>query len=1108
MKNFYRKFYPLLFIIAVIIFRPAYNGFAQNNFRFDHLTIDDGLSHAVILDIFQDKNGFLWFGTQDGLNKYDGYKFYVYKNDPHDSTSIKDNWIQVIEEDSSGNLWIGTSRNGVFIFDPDAEVFTNLKNEPKNPNSLLSNRIWSIFIEDTATVWIGTSKGLDKYDITKKEFTHYVNVENDSLTISKGGVNEICKDLKGNLWIGVWHGGLNKFDKITKEFTRYYISTGNSSDIRKNKVKSVKNLSDNYLLVGTNQGLLKFNKEKEIFEPFTDSSMQVLNTVSVQSILLEDNGKVWVGTHHNGLFYINLLENTLTQMLYSPTNPDGISDNWIHSIVKDRTGNIWIGSGKGINKFSPFKQNFINIKHNPYNPSGSLAEGEVLSVIEDTNNVLWIGTWNGGLDKYDRKTGTFTHYIHNPDDEKSLPNNIVWTIFIDSNKDLWVGTYDGLAKFDREKESFEVFKHDYNDPSTISYNNISCIYEDSRNNLWIGTWGGGLNLLNRDSLKFKRFLHSPEHPNTISENVISVIYEDSRKNLWIGTNSGGLNLYNYNKNDFTHFLHDEKNKFSLSNNAIKSILEDKFGNLWIGTIGGGLNKFVYDNNNFYSFTETEGLANNSVQKIIDDNYNHLWISTNKGLSRLELNTLEFNNYYESDGLVTSQLSSAGQRLKDGSIVIGGLDGLTFFDPEKITINKLIPLVAITSIRKFNEEVKFKEEIKKFGKVKLNYNENTFAIEFAALDYSNPQKNQYAYRLEGFNDSWIYNGNKRVAYYTNIDPGIYTFHVKASNNDGVWNEAGASVVIEIVPPFWLTLWFRALVILLVTGLIFWVFRIRIKSVERQNIKLEKLVKRRTLELENEINARKKTEAALRKSEKELRISNKNKDKFFSIIAHDLKSPFSSLLGYSEWLQNELKNLSKEEIQNAFENMNRSIRKVYELIQNLLEWARIQNGKIEFNPSSFDIKKLIDNTIGFIEFKAMNKDIKIENRVRENLFVYADQNMLTSVLQNLLTNALKFNYPGGKVTISARISNGFVEVSIHDTGVGISQENLDKLFRIDVHHTTVGTSEERGTGLGLILCKELIERNHGKIWCESKKGEGSTFTFTVPLTSAIYKIKKNN
>ncbi len=1108
MKSLFGKIQLLLFATAIYLFSFGNAGFAQNNFRFDHLTIDDGLSHAVIHDIFQDKNGFLWFGTQDGLNKYDGYKFYVYKNDPHDSTSLKDNWIQVIEEDSAGNLWIGTSRSGVFIFDPYTEVFVNLKNEPKNPNSLLSNRIWSIFIEDSNNVWIGTSGGLDLYNTKTKQFTHYVHVENDSLTISKGGVNEICKDLKGDLWIGVWNGGLNKFDKITKEFTRYYPALGNPSELRKNKVKIVKNLSDNYLLVGTNKGLLKFNKEKEIFESFTDSTMQILNTISVQSVLIDNNGKVWVGTHHNGLFHINLFDNTLTQILYNPTNPDGISDNWIHAILKDRTGIVWFGSGKGINKYSPFKQNFINIKHNPYNPDGSISEGEILSVCEDTNGVLWIGTWNGGLNRYDRKSNTFKHYINIPGVEGTLPNNIVWDIFIDSNNDLWVGTYDGLAKFNRKKENFEIFKHDYNDPTTLSYNNISCIYEDSRKNLWIGTWGGGVNLFDRDSLKFKRFLHSNNDSTTISENIISVIYEDSRKNLWIGTNSKGLNLYDYEKRKFTHFYHNEKNKFSLSNNAVKSILEDKFGNLWIGTIGGGLNKYVYDNNKFYAFTEDEGLVNNTVQKIIDDNYNHLWISTNKGLSRLDLNSLEFNNYYESDGLVTNQLGSAGQRLKDGSIVIGGLEGLTFFDPGKITINKLIPQVAITSVKKFNKEIKFKEEIKKYGKIKLNYNENTFTIEFAALDFSNPLKNQYAYRLEGFNDSWIYNGNKRVAYYTNIDPGVYFFHVKASNNDGVWNETGASIVIEIIPPFWLTWWFRITILVLFAGLIFWIFRIRIKSVERQNIKLEKLVKRRTLELENEINARKKTEAALRKSEKELRISNKNKDKFFSIIAHDLKSPFSSLLGYSEWLQNELKNLSKEEIQNAFENMNRSIRKVYELIQNLLEWARIQNGKIEFNPSSFDIKKLIDNTIGFIEFKAMNKDIKIENRVRENLFVYADQNMLTSVLQNLLTNALKFNYPGGKVTVSAKISNGFVEISIHDTGVGISQENLNKLFRIDVHHSTIGTSEERGTGLGLILCKELIERNHGKIWCESKQGKGSTFTFTVPLTSAIYKIKRNN
>ncbi len=1090
----------LFFILASLIKAQ------DSNLKLDQISLNEGLSNSVVNVIFQDKKEYLWFGTQDGLNKFDGYNFTVYKYHPNDSLSIQDNWIETIAEDNYGRLWIGTQRGGVSVFDPEKEMFVNFSHSSQNKNSLLNNRVWDVKVEDSNTVWIGTASGLDKFNISQNKFTHYVHNAIDTNSISSRSVNAIYIDDAGNLWLGMWGNGLNKFDRKKNKFIHFRFDNGKNDFSGRNKIKSIRKLNDHKILLGTKAGLLVFDIYNYSWSPFIPADNFNFGKYTILSILKDDSGNIWLGTHHNGILKIDGKTNLVTKYSANLLNKDFLQDNWVHAILEDKTHNIWFGTGKGIEKYTPLKQKFINIVHNPYDKN-TISQGEVLSVCEDSDGFVWLGTWNGGLNRFNSVKNEFKLYVNDPKDPNSLPNNIVWSVLEDHNKNIWVGTYNGLAKFDKKKEKFKIFKHNHKDSTSISFSNISTIFEDLNHNLWVGTWGGGINLFDSTGNKITYFIHNQNDSTSLSDNLINVIFQDKDNRIWIGTNSGGLNLYNPMSNDFSHFTYDPENKFSLSNNSVKSIYEDNNGYLWIGTAGGGLNKFDIDSKKFYRFTEDNGLSNNSVNNIIGDFSNNLWLCTNFGLSRFNLKTEKFLNYYEEDGITGNQLNSSGIMCKDGSIFIGGMGGATVFFPKQIVINKRKPPVVITAVKKVNKRLKILKDANNVDKVSLNYNENTFSIEFAALDYSNPKKNKYAYKLIGFNKDWIYAGNERIAHYTNIDPGIYVFRVKASNNDGIWNEDGASVVIEIIPPFWATIWFRVLVGLILLGLIFWMFRRKIKSVEIQNIKLEKLVKKRTAELEKEISDRIKAEEALKKSEKELIKSNQNKDKFFSIIAHDLKSPFSSLLGYSGWLKNEINNLSKEELNNSISNMNKSIQKVYELIQNLLEWARIQNGRVEYNPSSFDLKKLIDNTIGYIEFKALNKDIKISNKVKEKLFVYADQNMLNSVFQNLLTNSLKFSHPGDEIKITSKTSGGFVVVSISDNGVGIEKDKLETIFDIGSHHTTLGTKAERGTGLGLILCKELIERNKGKIWAESEKGKGSVFSFTVPLTSAIYKIEKS-
>lgn len=821
-----------LFSLPVSLFCQA------NQIKFDHITVEDGLSHSSVFEIMQDSKGFLWFGTQDGLNKYDGYSFKVYKYSPFDTTSLQDNWVQSVVEDKNGLLWVGTHNSGVFKFDRDNETFVNYKNIRSNHHSLANNRVWDVFIDSENVLWVGSSGGLSRFDAKQNRFENYSNKSGDPYSFGPFAANCIYESSKDALWVGTWGGGLVKFDKKTSRFHHFLFDTPKRR--AQNKIKAIAGDQNGYIWLATSgDGLIKFNTKDG---SFTQYLYDPLNPASISddhliSIFIDKKNRIWVGAHDGGLNRFDQQTGKFFRYVNNPDDRYSLSDNWVQSIYEDASGIVWVGTGLGLNKCVPIKQLFSYHSLN-YAEWQNANFNEINSIFEDSNRDIWVGTWNQGLIKYNPRNKSIEVFKEN-EKKNSLPTNIIWTIYEDRDKNLWVGTFEGLCLYDRNKKEFKRFANNKKDPYSISHNNISAIYEDSRGNLWIGTWDGGLNRYDKRTGRFFNYRKDPANPKSLSDDLITVIREDRNKNLWIGTNAGGLNIFNYQDNTFSKYLYDAKNNKSLSNNTIRSLYEDSKGNIWVGTWGGGINKFNSKTQIFERFTEKDGLANNVIYGILEDGKGYLWISTNKGISRFDPVKRIFANYDVEDGIGNSQYSGGHAKCADGTIIFGGAKGLTAFMPDSIQINNFHPPIIITSFKKFNREIKLGKDISDIKDVQIDYDDNVFSFEFAALDFTRPDKNKYAYMLEGFDKNWNYIGSNRTAYYTNLYPGDYILKIKASNSDNIWSEKIIQVRIQIIPPYYLTWWFASLTAITMAFIVFGIYRYRVNQlleIERVRTKI--------------------------------------------------------------------------------------------------------------------------------------------------------------------------------------------------------------------------------------------------------------------------------
>jgi PAS domain S-box-containing protein len=826
-------------IILIVLSLPTTVCAAESRVQFEHITADQGLSQSGVLCILQDSQGFMWFGTQDGLNKYDGYNFTVYKYNKLNLYSLSDNFISSIYEDKLGTIWVGTDGGGLNKFDRTTEKFTRYTHNLNDPNSLGANRVLSIYEDKLGTIWVGTDGGgLNKFDRKTEKFTHYLHNPIDPDSLGSDTVFAINEDHLGNLWVGTGSGGLNKFNRDSETFSHYVHDLDDPNSLSHNSVLAIYEDQSSRLWIGTNGGgLNRFNRDTETFSHYTHNptSLDGLGPNTVSSIAEDKFGNLWVGTsswygnsYGTGLHKFSPQTGRFSYYTHEPANSKSLNDNIVGPIFKDNTEILWIGTAfGGINKLDQKDQKFIRYKNESTNHN-SLTGNHIMSMDEDISGLVWIGTANGGLNKFDPKNEKFTHYKHEPNNPNSISSNNIWSTYEDKNGVLWIGTFgNGLDKFDRKTGHFTHYKHNPNNSNSLSDDTVSSIYEDSFGTLWIGTFSGGINKFDRKSEKFTHYKHDPSDPNSLSDSNIWLIYEDKSGTLWFSCyGQGGLNEFNRKTEQFTRYKHDPNNPNSLSYDRIDAIYEDRKGTLWVGTYGGGLNKFDKFTNKFTHYTVKDGLPNDSIIGILEDEAGNLWLSTGKGLSKFNPKTEIFRNYDVDDGLQGNEFDGVKAYLKSrtGEMFFGGLNGFNAFYPEQVKDNPHIPPIVLTNFKKFNESVKLDTAISETKEVKLSYKDNFFGFEFAALDYTNPKKNQYAYKLEGFDKDWIHAGTRRYATYTNLDGGTYTFRVKGSNNDGVWNEEGTSIKIIITPPPWKTWWAYMLYVLAlvsaVCGYVWW------------------------------------------------------------------------------------------------------------------------------------------------------------------------------------------------------------------------------------------------------------------------------------------------
>ena len=844
---------------------------------FQRLSIEQGLSNAIVYGILQDRQGFMWFGTEDGLNRYDGYTFKVYKCEPNNPGSLSSPVVSSLYQDRHGFLWFSTRNKGITRFDPGTETFTHFQHDDQNPASLSSNYadISPIVEDDAGMIWIGTSGGgLNRFDPETQTFTHFRHKPADPNSLSNDLVQAIglatSLDRKQLLWIGT-NFGLNRFDPTTTSFTRYLHDESNPNSLVHNTVRVIYvDPAKNVIWLGTPAGLDRFDPETETFTHFQHDELNPnsLSHNNVRGIIADQDGTLWISTLGGGLNHFDPGSGRFTSYRNDPDNPFSLSDDAIHPIYRDRHGSLWIGTwSSGVNRIDPQRKKF-----RLFQCRNGLSHPTVYSIYPDRQGFVWIGTWGGGLNRFDPKAETFTHFQHRPADPQSLSHNAVSQIFEDRSGVLWVGTWGGgLNRFDRATETFTRYQYDPQDPQSLSDNSVRGIAEDARGRLWIGTTNGGVNRFDPSSGTFVRYPYDPQKPGLLSSrNVWHVLY-DTQGVLWVGTGNG-LNRMEPDAEHFQWFKHDAADPGSISNDTVTTMFEDHSGTLWIGTAM-GLNRMDRASGRFQQYFEQDGLPGNRIESIAEDEQGHLWIGTTQGLSKFDPRTGVFRNYDAEDGLQSNVFYHyAAARSPDGRMYFGGLNGFSMFAPEEITDNPVIPPVRFTDFRILGQSVRVGEHsilrrgIDRTDSITLSHDQSVFTIEFSALNYTAPKKNRYAYQLQGFDKDWVQtDSSKRFAHYTNLDPGRYVFRVKGSNNDALWNDSGASVEIIILPPWWKTWWFHTTLIFLLLALVLGGHRYRLSALRARSRLLEQQVAERTKALSQEIGERKNAEEGLRKSQ---------------------------------------------------------------------------------------------------------------------------------------------------------------------------------------------------------------------------------------------------
>ncbi len=1075
----------IFFLFIIII--PKNSICQQPDLAFKKIGESYGLSNSTIECIFQDNRGFIWFGTRDGLNRFDGSRMEVFKPQKKNESSLTDGYITCLYEDSYHYIWVGT-RNGLNRFDPHKKKFEQFKSKPDDKNSVSNNSITSITGDENGFVWIGTAGGgINQYNPSQNSFRN-INTQNTVLLVSNF-ITCLYKDAHQNFWIGT-EKGLQQLISETGSVKNLELLGYSQSHIPDSvSVSAINEDRNGNMVIGTsNRGLFIYNRQMGSVKHYlhNDADAFSLATNLVRSICVGKNGSVWVGTVNGGLNLFDPIAEKFFNYQNEPADPASLSQRTVSALFEDNQGNLWVGTHRGgVNllirdrRFRLYRQ---------YPNKNSLSYNDVRGFCEDSKGNIWIGTDGGGLNLFERKTGKFTHFKNQIKDERSLSSNEVLSIAEDSDGLLWVGTWGGgLCLYNSEQKNFKRFQKQNDKTASLSSDFIQKIFEDSKKNLWIATYFGGLNLFDKNKNIFTRVVHSKSGRSMLNGNNIISICEDKTGNLWIGTDDAGLNKLNISTGEFEHFFNENEKKPDL-----RVLFTDSKGRLWVGQEG--LYLYSLSENKFYPFINAGSLEQEFIKGITEDKIGNLWISTSNGITRLNPETKSTRKYNTVDGLQGLEFeANAYLKTKDGAMLFGGLNGFNLFYPEDIVPNNYIPPVFVTSFMIDNKKVNvgaedgiLSEDISFAKNISLSHLQGTFSFDFAALNYTASDNNQFQYKLENWDAGWVNAGSERKASYINVNPGTYTFTVKASNNDGVWNENGYSVKITIRPPFWQTWWFRALMAAIAVSGAYYFYKTR-KKIELQKLEEEK-----------------------REEIHQMRLQ------FFTNISHEFRTPLSLIAGPVEKLLTE--NPSGKN-KHTYQVIQRNANRLLQLINELMDFRKAESGvlKLQVMPGSLPV--FLEEMAEEFSEAATQKNIqfKIANQhtVGE---IWFDRQVVEKIIVNLLSNSFKYTPANGKITLdiidtlslrkpifenelaipSNYTAHQMIYFCVTDNGIGVSKESISHLFeryyRVSDMHL--------GSGIGLAFVKHLTQLHKGVIHVYSERNKGTEIIIGIPCSREDY------
>ncbi|MFZ1323381.1 MAG: two-component regulator propeller domain-containing protein [Ignavibacteria bacterium] len=1026
---------------------------------FSGLNIENGLSNSTVKTILQDYLGFMWFGTQDGINRYDGYDFKIYRSDSEKSGHLSNNIVNVIFEDSFGVLWIGTD-DGLNIYDREMD---NILRVPisEYTSGLSSESIRAIFEDAEKNLWIGTyGGGLICLDPDRKLKTCFRFNSDNEFSISSDRVSSVIQDKNGNIWAGTWGRGVNFFDKGENKFIRYINDPDEESSLSENKVDSMYCDKEGIVWAGTTNGLNKYDKEINGFIRFNNDPEDrfSLSNRLLSNMCEDKSGNFWIGTKEGGLNYFDKVEKKFYCYKDEKNNPYSIGNNSILNVYIDRSGILWVGTfGSGLRIYKNQNKKFNHYFEKPTD-ANSISSNKIKSFAEDKSGNLYIGTSDNGITMFNKNDNQFIRIKSNVDDDNPINENTIDSIIQHSDGSFWIGTSgSGLMKFDTDTEEYTTYNFKRENDTTKNYLYVFSLFEDEDGFIWYGTAGKGINRFDPQKKKTVHFSINEDDENDVRDKRIRKIISVDKNTLLLGSSFGGLLIFDKVGNTFTQFKNDPKDSKSISGNFVLDILIDSKKNIWVGTIENGLNKMTPGKKGFKRYSTNHGLPNNCIAGILEDNEGYIWVSSNKGISRLDPEKDIVKNYDVRDGLQSNEFNPwACLKLKSGEFVFGGINGFNIFDPDEIKDNLNSPEIVFTDFKIFNKEVEFgkkgsilKSTIMTTDEINLTYKESVFSFEFSALDYNIPGKNKYAYRMKGFDKGWINSGNRRFATYTNLNAGEYEFTVIGSNNDGIWNKKGKTIKINISPPFWKTIWFKSLsavTLLAASGSVY----------------------------QSKINRLRKDRKAQEEFTKKLLDTQENERKRIAGELHD--SIGQDLLISKNKLQISLNNPSDSE--GVIKNINEVSDVITDTLKNVREISySLHPYQIERLGLSKAISSIFDRLKGTVEIKFTISIDNIDNTLHPESEI-----SIYRIIQESMNNIMRHS-KAKEVILNVSREKNYISILLNDNGIGFSIEKIN--------------ADKGKHGFGIQGMLERIRLINGEMNIESNPGEGTTLNFKIPI-----------